>query len=66
MTENEYLNLNGWRLIGKKNVPTSVYFWDHPAHQPNKHGAFTQSRAIEHQKMLDKGWRCHCIGDKDA
>lgn len=63
-----YLQQNGWRLVAglkKRNaigINLAYQAWDHPAHQPDRHGFFTKTTALDHQKMLDKnGGICDCI-----
>jgi hypothetical protein len=62
MTDNEYLKSKGWRLVSKKKTKYGlILFWDHDNHQPLRHGFFTQTGAVDHQKHLDKGDTCKCI-----
>ena len=62
-----YLQQKGWRLVAglKRNIigiHQAYQAWDHPAHQPDRHGFFTKTAALDHQKMLDEnGGVCDCI-----
>ena len=66
VTDQEYLNSKGWRLIGSKRSRLGGYtkYYSHPDHQPARHGAFSQTSALSHQKRLDKGGRCNCVPEK--
>jgi hypothetical protein len=62
MNDQEALRSKGWRLIsGGRGKYHNINYWDHPNHQPLYRGCFTQSEALHHQKMLDKGYSCSCI-----
>lgn len=58
----EYLIAKGWRRIGKRtNDGGWAHFWDHPDHQPDEHGAFTKTDAVNHQLRIDQGLGCDCV-----
>lgn len=62
----EQLIKNGWRCIGtKRDAYGLMKLWDHPDHQPDKHGAFTTVDAFLHQRQsLKEG--CDCINNSNA
>lgn len=52
---------HGWRRIGtKRHKYGFIHYWDHPDHQPDKHGAFTTTEAQIHQREFEAGG-CDCI-----
>ncbi len=57
MTPPEFLKAKGWRKIGAQG---SIKYWDHPKHQPDRHGAFCTMDAMRHQKEYEKAG-CDCI-----
>ncbi len=62
MSDRAYLEQHGWHLVATRPSDVGrVHFWEHPHHQPDRHGFFTQSQAVAHQKQLDKGHGCDCI-----
>ena len=62
----EYLVSHGWRLV--RNVRRAQYSWqawEHPDHQHDRRGFFQKTEALDHQKRIDKGFKCDClIGEK--
>lgn len=56
--QSEYLQSKGWRKVGERG---GMKYWDHPDHQPARHGCFITFDAVSHQRNLDKGWICACI-----
>lgn len=55
----EYLLNHGWRIIGRTG---GIVYWDHPQHQPDRHGAFTTTDARRHQREYESaGNVCDCI-----
>jgi len=63
-TDTEYLISKGWRLVREiKRYPANWQAWDHPNHQHSRRGFFQKSEALDHQKRLDKGFRCDCISE---
>lgn len=64
-----YLAAKGWTEIGqRRNKYGMTRYWHHPQHQPDRHGAFTTTDAIAHQREADK-YGCDCIplyGEKET
>lgn len=59
----KYLQLNGWTKIGPGTVgypAVPVKFWSHPEHKPREGENWTQQKAVDHQRMRDKGVLCDC------
>ena len=63
MSTSTFLIERGWRNIGTArghSERTPIKYWDHPNHQPDRHGAFTTTSAAQHQKEADK-YGCDCV-----
>lgn len=62
MTDREYLESKGWRLVKiQRSSHGAFHQWDHAEHQHSRRGFFLCSEALAHQKKLDKGFRCRCV-----
>ena len=63
MTDSEYLESKGWRLVRAIRIRhhSGWQAWEHPEHQHDRRGFFQKREALDHQKQIDKGVKCDCI-----